>query len=269
MDPVRLFISLPFQRDGNREDYPGCIRDFKAPELNRYLRALREEIVSASEGMEDCEVTELHFGVGSFCHIPQDDLEELYRLIGQRFRLHPHVAVTLRAAPRGFDFYRLNAARHLNQATIRFLTPSLDESALREAGFCSRDALLGALDVCFQAGYHRFCCVISPSRNPMPGQLRETIEGLLPKRPCGFCFDAPLSEQQRQLISELLGGSYRETGEGWFLPGAERPAAMIDQIGCGLAAVTQVGETRVQASGDLDYYCEHASDFEALVHPVL
>ena len=33
MDPIRLFISLPFQRDGNREDYPGCIRDFKAPEL--------------------------------------------------------------------------------------------------------------------------------------------------------------------------------------------------------------------------------------------
>ena len=64
MDPIRLFISLPFQRDGNREDDPDCIRDFKAPELNRYLRALREEIASASEGMEDCEVTELVFGVG-------------------------------------------------------------------------------------------------------------------------------------------------------------------------------------------------------------
>lgn len=268
MDPIRLFISLPFQRDGTRRDYPDCIRSFGAPELNRYLRALREEITSAAEGLEDCVVTELVFGVGSFCHIPQDDLEELYRLIGERFRLSPRAAVTIQAAPRGFDFYRLNAARHLNQALIRFLTPSLDAETLREAGFCPADELLGALDVCFQAGYHRFCCVVSPDRNPTPEQLRATLAGLLEKRPCGCCFDAGLSGEQRQIVFEALGGAYRETAEGWFLPGAEPPAAEIDQIGCGLAAVTQVGEVRVQACGDLDFYCAHAADFEALVHPI-
>lgn len=268
MDPIRLFISLPFQRDGNERDYPDCIRDFKAPELNRYLRALREEIVSAAEGLEDCEVTELVFGVGSFCHIPQDDLEELYRLIGERFRLSSRVSVTLQAAPRGFDFYRLNAARHLNQAQIRFLTPSLDEEVLREAGFCPVSELLNALDVCYQAGYHRFCCVVSPAKNPKPGQLCTTLAGLLAKRPCGFRFDAGLSAGQRQIVCEALGDTYRETPEGWFLPGFETHAAEIDQIGCGLAAVTQVGEVRVQASADLDFYCAHAADFEALVHPI-
>lgn len=268
MDPIRLFISLPFQRDGTARDYPDCIREFKAPELNRYLRALREEIRSAAEGMEDCLVTELVFGVGSFCHVPADDLEELYRLIGECFRLSPRLAVTLRAAPRGFDFYRLNAARHLNQARIRFLTPSLDEDALREAGFCAADTLLEALEVCFQAGYHRFCCVVSPDRNPTPELLRGTLAGLLEKGPCGFCFDAELSGEQRRIVSETLGEAYRETPEGWFLPGAVRPEAGIDQIGCGLAAVTQVGEVRVKASADLDYYCAHAADFEALVHPV-
>ena len=268
MDPIRLFLSLPFQRDGNSRDYPDCIREFKAPELNRYLRALREEIVSAAEGLEDCEVTELVFGVGSFCHIPQDDLEALYCLVGERFRLSPRVAVTLCAAPRGFDFYRLNAARHLNQAMIRFLTPSLDENALSDAGFCPASELLNALDVCFQAGYHRFCCIVSPRRNPTAEQLRMTLAGLLEKRPGGFCFDAPLNGEQQRIVSETLGESYRETPEGWFLPGAERHAAEIDQIGCGLAAVTQVGEVRVQASADLDFYCAHAADFEALVHPI-
>ncbi len=268
MDPIRLFISLPFQRDGNAEDFPDCIRDFRAPELNRYLRALREEIVSAAEGLEDCEVTELVFGVGSFCHIPSDDLEALYRLIGERFHLSPKAAVTLRAAPRGFDFYRLNAARHMGQALIRFLTPSLDEAALREAGFCTASVLLDALEVCFQNGYHRFCCVVSPSRNPTPALLRATLSGLLAKGPCGFCFDGALSDRQRQAVADTLPETYRETPEGWFLPGFGHGEAAIDQIGCGLAAVTQVGEVRVKASGDLDFYCAHAADFEALVHPV-
>ena len=49
MDPIRLFISLPFQRDGNERDYPDCIRDFKAPELNRYLRALRVRLERADQ----------------------------------------------------------------------------------------------------------------------------------------------------------------------------------------------------------------------------
>ena len=268
MDPIRIFISLPFQRDGTAEDYPDCIRDFKARELNRYLPALREEIRSAAEGMEDCEVTEIVFGVGSFCHIPAVDMEEIYRLICERFRVSRKVAVTLRAAPRGFDFYRLNAARHLNQAMIRFLTPSLDAEMLREAGFCPADELLGALDVCFQAGYRRFCCAVSPERNPRPEMLRETLAGLLEKHTCGFCFDGALSAEQREIVSETLGEAYGESAAGWFLPGYEAHAAEIDQIGCGLAAVTQVGEVRVQASADLDFYCAHAADFEALVHPI-
>ena len=268
MDPVRLFISLPFQRDGNAQDYPDCIRLFKAPELNRYLSALREEIASAAEGLEDCLVTELVFGVGSFCHIPADDLEALYRLIGEHFQLSAKVKVTLQAAPRGFDFYRLTAARHMNQALIHFLTPSLYEDALREAGFCPAGELLAALEVCFQNGYHRFCCVVSPKRNPTPGSLRATLTGLLEKGPCGFCFDAPLNVGERQLVAETLGESYRETPEGWFLPGSAQSAAQIDQIGCGLAAVTQVGEVRVKASADLDFYCAHATDFESLVQPI-
>ena len=128
--------------------------------------------------------------------------------------------------------------------------------------------LLNALDVCYQAGYHRFCCVVSPAKNPKPGQLRTTLAGLLAKRPCGFRFDAGLSAGQRQIVCEALGDTYRETPEGWFLPGFETHAAEIDQIGCGLAAVTQVGEVRVQASADPDFYCAHAADFEALVHPI-
>jgi hypothetical protein len=268
MDPIRLFISLPFQRDGTAQDYPDCIRDFRAPELNRYLGALREEIVSAAEGLEDCQVTELVFGVGSFCHIPSDDLEKLYQLIGERFRLSRRVDVTLQAAPRGFDFFRLTAAKHLNQALIRFLTPSLDEDALRKAGFCAAEEIRGALDVCFQAGYRRFCCVVSPSWNPTPELLRHTLSGLLQTGPCGFCFDGGLSGEQRRIVSETLGEAYRETPEGWFLPGFVPPHAGIDQIGCGLAAVTQVGEVRVQASSDLDFYCAHAADFEALVHTI-
>ena len=268
MDSIRLFISLPFQRDGIAREYPDCIRDFRAPELNRYLHALREEIASAAEGLEDCQVSELVFGVGSFCHIPSDDLEALYDLIGKSFRLSRRVDVSLQAAPRGFDFFRLTSAKHLNQAMIRFLTPSLDAEALREAGFCQAEEIIEALDVCFQAGYHRFCCVVSPARNPTPELFRRTLSGLLQKGPCGFCFDGGLSEEQRRIVSETLGGAYRETLEGWFLPGSVPPHAAIDQIGCGLASVTQVGEVRVQASSDLDFYCAHAADFEALVHPI-
>jgi hypothetical protein len=125
--------------------------------------------------------------------------------------------------------------------------------------------LLNALDVCFQAGYPRFCCVVSPAKNPAPEQLRGTLAGLLAKRPCGFCFDEALSEEQRPIVCEALGDTYRETPEGWFLPGLETHAAEIDQIGCGLAAVSKAGDTLVRATSDFDFYCEHSTEFELLI----
>ncbi len=268
MDKIRLFISLPFQRDGRAQDYPDCIREFKAPELNRYLTALREEIASAGEGMEDCQVTELVFGTGSICHIPPDDLEELYALIGKHFRVSPKVQISLQATPRGFDFFRLTAAKHLNQAMLYFLTPSLDESVLQGLSFPAQTEVLTALDVCFQAGYHRFCCMVSPKWNPADGQLEATLRLLLQKGPCGFRFDSPLNVEQRRAVLSVLGERFEETPEGWFLPDTAPQREEIDQIGCGLAAITQVGDVRVQASSDLDFYCAHATDFEALVHPI-
>ena len=252
MEAIRLFVSLPFQKDGTAQDCPDCIRSFKAPELNRYLTALQREIPSAAEGLEDCLVTELQFGVGSFCHIPADDLEALYQLIRDSFPVSRTVSVRLLATVRGFDFYRLTAAKHLNEAVIEFLTPTT----------------LAALEVCFQAGYHRFSCTVSPLHNPTEPILRDTLSRLLTKRPGAFFFDAPLSGEQAALVRELLSGTYEERDGGWLLPGFPLSHEQMDQIGCGLGAITAVEGARVKASTDLDYYCEHAEDFEALVQQV-
>ena len=268
MEAIRLFVSLPFQKDGTAQDCPDCIRSFKAPELNRYLTALQREIPSAAEGLEDCLVTELQFGVGSFCHIPADDLEALYQLIRDSFPVSRTVSVRLLATGRGFDFYRLTAAKHLNEAVIEFLTPTLDEEELIRLGFGPAEQTLAALGVCFQAGYHRFSCTVSPLHNPTEPILRDTLSRLLTKRPGAFFFDAPLSGEQAALVRELLSGTYEERDGGWLLPGFQLPHGQMDQIGCGLGAITAVEGARVKASTDLDYYCEHSEDFEALVQPV-
>lgn len=268
MEAIRLFVSLPFQKDGTAQDDPDCIRSFRSPELNRYLAALQREIPAAAEGLEDCVVTELQFGLGSFCHIPADDLEALYQCIRDAFTVSRSVTVRLRATPRGFDFYRLTAARHLNEAVIDFLTPTLDEEALARLNFAPAAQTLAALEVCFQAGYHRFSCTVSPLHNPTAPILRDTLSRLLPKRPGAFLFDAPLSAEQAALVRELLSESYEERGGGWFLPGFQLPHEPLEQIGCGLGAVTELEGVRVKTSTDLDYYCEHADDFEALVQPL-
>ena len=268
MDDIRMFVSLPFMRDGTDRDYPDRIRDFKAPELRRYLHALEEEIASAAEGLEDCRIRTLEFGVGSFCHIPADDLEALYQQIRRFFTVAPDLAVTLQATPRGFDFYRLTAAKHLGQATIRFLIPGMDPAQLRECGFCGPEEILAALDVCFQNAYHRFQCLLSPRANPTREMLRSTLEQLLPKGPDAFLFDAPLTDEQRHLVRDTLGEDFREHGEAWYRGGrlpAEEPE---DQLGCGLGAVTCFDGIRVRSTTDLDFYCTHATEFDLLVQPI-
>ena len=268
MEDIRLFVSLPFQKDGTERDFPDRIRDFKAPELRRYLRALEEEIVSAAEGLEDCRVRSLEFGTGSFCHIPADDLEELYALIRRHFSLASDLSVTLGATPRGFDFYRLTAARHLNQAMIRFRFPGLDPEQLRERGFCGPEEILAALEVCFQNGYHRFQCALSPQANPEPERLRDCLAQLLPKGPEAILFDAPLTAEQRECVQALLEPVFQAGPEGWYRGGRFPAGEPADQIGCGLGAVTCFDGIRVRASTDFAYYCEHAADFESLVQPI-
>ena len=268
MENIRLFISLPFQRDGLAQDYPDCIQRFRAAEMNCYLKALQEEIRSAAFGMEDCAVSELVFGTGSYCHFPPEDLEELFALIGRCFQLRRDLAVTVQAAPRGFDFFQLTCARHLNEALIRFLTPCLDDERLREIGFCASEEILNALDVCFQSGYRRFVCRVSTRCHENAGALRATLEGLRARSPAAIEFDAPPEAELRLTAAEVLGKGYLETASGWLRADYQPvfdPA--IDQIGCGLAAVTRFGDTRVKTTSDLNFYCEHAEDFEALVHP--
>ncbi len=265
MEPIRLFISLPFLTCGREEDYPLCLRRFRAPELRRYLEALRREIPAAAEGLEDCAVTEVEFGLGSFTHLPPEDLEALYRLIGKHFRLEKHCAVTLQAAPAGFDFFRLNAARHMDQAWLRFLIPSLDAEQLRAAAFGTPEEALAALEVCYQDNYHRFTCRLSPKYNPTPEILRASLTGLLAKRPGGFLFDAPLGDEERALVRETLPAEYRETPQGWLRGDLEPPAPAAGQVGCGLGAVTRFGDSEARSSTDFDFYCAHSDDFELLV----
>lgn len=266
MDNIRLFLSLPFQRDGNAADYPDCVKQFRARELDRYLQALRAEIVSAAEGLEDCLVTELECGVGSFCHIPSDELEALFDLVRRHYRLSPHAAVSLRAAPSGFDFYRLTAAKHLNEARIDFLTPCLDDDRLAELGFCKAEAILNALDVCFQAGYHRFTCLLSPRCHSIAEELGASAASLAQKKPGAIRFDAPLTPEEREAVASALGGSYHPDGDAWLREGFSLARdESLDQIGCGLAAVSKAGETLVKATADFDFYCEHSTEFELLI----
>ena len=267
MEQLSLFICLPFQKDGTEAAFPGRVRDFRAPELDRYLEALEREIRSAGAGTEDCEVASLCFGFGSFCHIPADSLTALYSLVSSCFRLSREAAVSLCASPRGFDFFRLSAAKQLHQAQIRFLTPCIQDEGLREAGFGTAADLLAALDVCFQAGYHRFVCVVSPACHPTEASLAETLTALLQKSPEGIVFDAPLSAVQRESAARILAPRYTEGPTGWFLPGREPARAPEEQIGCGLGAVTRLGGITVRNTTDFDFYCEHAEDFELIAKP--
>ena len=269
MDNIRLFLSLPFQRDGLSTDYPDCVKTFRAPDLDRYLGALREEIVSAAYALDDCSISELRFGVGSFCHIPSVNLEALYRLVSKHYHLSPRLSVSLRTAPRGFDFYSLTAAKHLKEARIDFLTPCLDPDVLREMDFCPPEDILSALDTCFQSGYYRFTCTLSPRRCTSPGKLGEAISEMKQRKPGAFMFDSDLNDSQRHSVKNALGDDYHEEANKWLRNDFSIPYdENIDQIGCGLCAVTSVDDVKVKSTSDLAFYCDHPDEFDRLIHPL-
>jgi hypothetical protein len=270
MEKLKLFISLPFRREGSPDAYPDSVFQFDVCTIRSYLQALRNEIEAAAYGMEDCQVTEITFGIGSYCHLLTTDVEDLYRLISQKFQVSPKVHVQLRATAAGFDFYRMTTARHLNMAQIVFDLPSMDETELKNAGFYTApDAIRKALDGCFQNAYHHLVFRISPRSNPTDEILRDTVTQLLRYKPELFAFSEGPSNDQMQLMRDLLlPAGYIEVS-GQFQKNTYQPPEAADlQIGCGLNSLTKMDQAAFRTTSDLAFYCEHSTEFELLVNPV-
>ena len=269
MTPLRIDLSLPFRLEGTREDFPEAIFSFTASDTRRYLTALRKEILAGAEGMEDCLVTELSFGPGSFCHYASEDIEGLFTLVRSCFRVSPKAHITLEATPAGFDFYRLTVARHLMEATLVFEIPAMEDAALHKAGYLTD--VLGiqkALDVCFQNAYRHLAFRLPARYHVERKDWERSIGMLLPYKPTAFLLPGAGTKDIGE-IQSILPSGWRMGQQGAFREGSREEAFFAspspkERIGCGLGAYTQLEGLRVRNTTSLEVYCRVSPDFTLL-----
>lgn len=267
MEPIKLSIAVPFRKDGNPADYPGCVNAFNASVINKYLSSLNAEIAVASEGTADFQIQEIEFINGSFTHLGNDDISKLIKKIKEHFNVSSKVRIVLSATSSGFDFYCLAAVKQLGDITIVFDTPTTNEDGLKKAGFIStRDSMLDALDSCFNNSFRKFICLITPEYNANADIFRQTIIDLLLRKPYGICFKTPLSTEYLNIAKPVFENhGYLQNGDSWFIESVPLIKKYNIQIGCGPYTVSQFDDNAIRSTSDFLFYCDHSTDYEALV----
>ncbi len=267
MEPLKLSISIPFRVDGKSEEHPGCVRPKTAPQINRYLRALEKEIIASSEDMEDYQVQEIAFELGSFTHLGNDDPKKILQLIKEHYSVNPEPTITLNATPSALNFYRLVAIKQLKSAKIRLEVPSLDPLGLSKAGFeTTAEEVQQALDCCFQNGFRELEILISPSVQPSDEAFANVLTATANIHPYKISFDTTPTDEQYRLAVRILTAKGMIEKNGAFYseePGYQRH--IPEQLGCGLAAVSIMEGVAITSTDDFDFYCDHSEDYEALV----
>ncbi len=263
MENIKLFISLAFRKEGKPEAHPEAIFNLEPITMRNYLEALKKEIIASSVGTEDCLVTEIEFGIGSFTHQVISDMEDLYRLIQTHYHVDKKVRVTLFATPAGLDFYKFTIGRHFNQAAITMEFPSFDPEDLKSHGYSSTEASIqGILKQAFDLQYPALECRIEPNQH-----LQATLEILAPAKISAICFMRPLTQQQKDLGETTLSPYGFKWDQQAF---RKQPfhSTPLDQIGCGINAVTIFENIAYQNTADLSTYLEYSEDFEKIAHPI-
>lgn len=267
MEPLKLSIAIPFRKDGNPSENPGCINAFDANVIHTYISALNAEISVAAEETGDYQVQEIEFINGSFTHLGNEDIAKIIAKVKEHFNVSSKVRIFVGATASGFDFYKLAAIKPVGDVTLVFDTPTTDEEGLLKAGFTSsRDTMLDALDSCFHNGFRKFICVADPKYNYNSDVFRQTVIDLLLRKPYGICFRSEPEEEFMNAVSAVFENhGYIRNSFGWFVDDTPFIRKFNIQIGCGPYTVSLFDDNAIRSTPDFEFYCDHSTDFEALV----
>ena len=250
MEQIKLFISLAFRKEGLASQYPDCIFDFSAKEINEYINALKKEITAASNGCENCQVIEIELGNGSYAHYSSIYIEEIIEHVKQCFHVAKDVHVTLHSSCANFTFYSATIARQLNHATIIIDVPSFNENILHDYNYhTSVQTMKEALQIGFDQQLRDFIVEIDPSID-FVSCLEQLATTTKVKK---ITFTHELNEKEKVLFEP-----YKDCFEVHTFKESN------DQIGVGLGAISIMQDVKYKNTNDLAFYLENAEDFEKI-----
>jgi oxygen-independent coproporphyrinogen-3 oxidase len=214
-EPLSLYIHIPFCR--RRCLYCGCnvVITRRRSVLETYLERLRQELdlVSRSLG-RDRAVAQLHLGGGTPNYPEDDELERLWRIIGERFTLTSDADTSIEADPRYSTLEQLRTLRRLGFRRVSFGVQDLDPRVQQAMGRVHpqeqvRRVIEAAREVGFQ-GINIDLMYGLPEQTP--DRFRHTIEtiaALAPDRVAcfGYAHVPALRPHQRALERYPLPGS--------------------------------------------------------------
>ena len=254
MEQIKLFISLAFRKEGLATQYPDCIFNFTAKEINEYINALKKEITAASIGCENCQVTEIELGNGSYAHYSSIHIEEIINHVKASFHVAQDVHVTLHCSCANFTFYSATIARQLNHATIVIDVPSLNENILRDYNYHTNvRTMREALQIGFDQQLKNFIIEIDPSID-----FEDCLEQLATTTKVKkITFTHELNEKEKALFEP-----YKDRFE------IHTFQEVNDQIGVGLGAISIMQDVKYKNTNDFAFYLENADDFEKIASKI-
>ncbi len=147
---LKLFISTPFRSWGGPKAFPNAV--FGAGDATKaaYVRALVDEIESASQGMDGMVVDEVEFGGGPASSLTSGQLSQVMRAVRKCYRLAPNVVVRLRDVPGGVTVDFAGFCKNAGADWVELEVLSTDVSSLKSMGL---PPSLSSTVNCFQVVY--------------------------------------------------------------------------------------------------------------------
>lgn len=263
MQDIKIYISLAFRSEGNRDFCKEAVYDFNAKDMREYISALKKEIITSSDGMDDSIVKVIEFGIGAFNNQLVSDMEDIYSLINKHFNVARNAKVILHATPGGMDFYKFTIGRHFNNAEIILEFPSVDNDDLLRQGYNSDPKQLEEVfKLSNDLQYPSLSCIIDNGK-----YMTETIAFLSKQKIVSISFTDTLSAAQEEVASSMLipaGFIYSEN----CYTKKDLQLTDTDQLGIGLNAISTFDNISYQNTSDLNLYLKNSEDFQIIAHKI-
>ena len=264
---LKLFISTPFRSWGGPKAFPNAV--FGAGDATKaaYVRALVDEIESASQGMDGMVVDEVEFGGGPASSLTSGQLSQVMRAVRKCYRLAPNVVVRLRDVPGGVTVDFAGFCKNAGADWVELEVLSTDVSSLKSMGLPpSLSSTVNCFQVVYFAGAPALGILLDGSYDSNPQAFRRSVIEALARSPL-FVRAVHLDDGQRASLGELCEArGLQSFGDDlWGRPEFTGfPPAAANQLGFGLGAESVFDGIRFKTTSDLGLYCAQSADFGAI-----
>ena len=214
-EPLSLYIHLPFCR--RRCLYCGCnvVITRRRSVLETYLDRLRQELDQVTRSLgRDRAVVQLHLGGGTPNYPEDDELERLWRIIGEHFTLTADADTSIEADPRFSTPEQLRTLRALGFRRVSFGVEDLDPRVQQATGRVHPpEQVRRTIEAAREAGFQGINIdLMYGLPEQTPDRFRRTIETIVELAPdrvaCfGYAHVPALRPHQRALERYPLPGS--------------------------------------------------------------